>query len=203
MCVCVRVCACVRERERIGKGEGRIGWDTVSVLVWDEERTKGVNLSQCGGNMDLCLSSWPSCIVSTSMFGIFAPKCEPFSFIPPVHIDTIDLTHGTLALLTSTTGLESSVKIQTLLMGDTVVTSLPSFLFESGYKFSVPLKGSVSVEVVMTRKSNTIRNFLCNILQCPVVLTCLKTSLSSTTMSTLKPVDQPKPPSWWFHSLKL
>ena len=57
-------------------------------------------------------------------------------------------------------------------------------LFESGYKFSVPLDASVSVEVVVTRRSNTIRNFPCTVLQCPVVLTSLKSSLISTTVST-------------------
>ena len=34
-------------------------------------------------------------------------------------------------------------------------------LFESGYKFSVSLDANVSVEVVVTRKSNTIRMFVC------------------------------------------
>ena len=32
-------------------------------------------------------------------------------------------------------------------------------LFESGCKFSVPVDANVSVEVVVTRKSNTLRNF--------------------------------------------
>ena len=59
-------------------------------------------------------------------------------------------------------------------------------LFESGYKFSVPLDADVSVEVVVTRKSNTIRNIPCTVLQCPVVLTSLKASLVSTTVSILK-----------------
>ena len=59
-------------------------------------------------------------------------------------------------------------------------------LFESDYKFSVPLDASVSVEVVVTRKSNTIRNIPCTVLQCPVVMTSLKASLSFTTVSTLK-----------------
>ena len=45
----------------------------------------------------------------------------------------------------------------------------------------------MSVEVVATRKSNTIRNFPCTVLQCPVVLISLKSSLVSVTMSTLKP----------------
>ena len=49
--------------------------------------------------------------------------------------------------------------------------------FESGYKFCVPLDANVSVEVVGTRKSNTIRNFPCTALQCPVVLTSLKQAL--------------------------
>ena len=44
----------------------------------------------------------------------------------------------------------------------------------------------MSVEVVVTRKSNTIRNFPCTILQSPVVLTRLKASLVSTTVSTHK-----------------
>ena len=59
-------------------------------------------------------------------------------------------------------------------------------LCESGYKVSVPLDASVSVESVVTRKSNTIRNFPCTLLQYPVVLTSLKASLVSTTVSTLK-----------------
>ena len=42
------------------------------------------------------------------------------------------------------------------------------------------------VEIVVTRKSNTIRNFPCTVLQCPVVLSSLKASLSYTTLSTLK-----------------
>ena len=58
-------------------------------------------------------------------------------------------------------------------------------LFESGYKFRVPLDTNVSVEVVMTSKSNTVRNFPNTVLQCPVVLTSLKASLISTTVSTL------------------
>ena len=58
-------------------------------------------------------------------------------------------------------------------------------LFKSGYKFSVPLDANASVEVVVTRKSNTTRNFLCTVLQCPVVLTSLKASLSSTTVSSI------------------
>ena len=66
------------------------------------------------------------------------------------------------------------------LRGDTVVTT--KFGFESGYRFSVPLDANVSVEVVVMRKYNTIRNFL----KCQVVLTSLKASLVSTTVSTLK-----------------
>ena len=58
-------------------------------------------------------------------------------------------------------------------------------LFESGYKFSVPLDVKVSVEVVVTGKSNTIKNFPCTVLQCPVVLTSSKAGLVSTTMSAL------------------
>ena len=58
-------------------------------------------------------------------------------------------------------------------------------LFESGYRFIVPLDAIVSVEFVVRRKSNTIRNFPCTVLQCPVVLTSLKASLSSTTVSAL------------------
>ena len=50
---------------------------------------------------------------------------------------------------------------------------LAQLLFDSGYKFSVPLDAIVSVEVVVTRKSNSIRNFPCTVLQCPVVLTSL------------------------------
>ena len=52
------------------------------------------------------------------------------------------------------------------------------FWFESGYTFSVPLDADVSVEVVVTKKSNTIRNFLSTVLQCPVLV--------STAVSTLK-----------------
>ena len=55
-------------------------------------------------------------------------------------------------------------------------------LFASGYKFSVPLGANLSVEVVTTRKSSTLRNFPCTVLQCPVVLTSLKASLVSTTV---------------------
>ena len=62
----------------------------------------------------------------------------------------------------------------------------PKLLFESGYKFSVPVDANASVQVVVTKKSNTIRNFPCTVLQCPVVLTSLRASLSSTTVSTLK-----------------
>ena len=58
-------------------------------------------------------------------------------------------------------------------------------VFESGYNFSVPLDADVSVEVVVTRKSNTIRNSPCTVLHCPVVLTSLKASLVSTTLSVL------------------
>ena len=43
----------------------------------------------------------------------------------------------------------------------------------------------MSVEVVVTRKSNTIRNSQCTVLQRPVVLTSLKASLVSTTVSAL------------------
>ena len=57
-------------------------------------------------------------------------------------------------------------------------------VYESGYKFSVSLDASVSVEVVVTRISNTIRNFPSAVLQRPVVLTSLKASLVSTTVST-------------------
>ena len=62
----------------------------------------------------------------------------------------------------------------------------PQLLFKSGYKLNVPLDTSVSVEIVVTRKSNTIRNFPCTVLQCPVVLTSLKASLISTAVSALK-----------------
>ena len=58
-------------------------------------------------------------------------------------------------------------------------------LFESGHKFSVRLDANVSVEVVVTRKSNTIRNFTCTVLQCPLVLTSLKASSVSATVPTL------------------
>ena len=60
------------------------------------------------------------------------------------------------------------------------MTSLPSFCFKSGYKFSVSLDADVSVAVVGTRKSDTKRNFPCIALQCPVVLTSLKSNLVST-----------------------
>ena len=65
-------------------------------------------------------------------------------------------------------------------------------LFESGYKFSVPLDTNESVEVVVTRRSYTIRNFSSTVLQCPDVLTSVKVSLPSTTVCTLTHV----PPSW-------
>ena len=66
--------------------------------------------------------------------------------------------------------------------------------FESGYKFRVPLDAIVSVEGVVTRKSNTIRNFPCTVLQSPVVLTSSKASLVSATVPTLKqPRTEPKP----------
>ena len=58
-------------------------------------------------------------------------------------------------------------------------------LFESVYKFRVLLDVNVSLEVVVTRKSNTTRNFSCTVLQFPVVLTSLKASLISTTVSVL------------------
>ena len=60
-----------------------------------------------------------------------------------------------------------------------------NLLFESGYKFSVPLDANVSVEVVVTNKSDTTRNFWCTVLQSPVVLTTLNASLVSTTVSAL------------------
>ena len=64
-------------------------------------------------------------------------------------------------------------------------------LFESDYKISVPVDVNVSVEVVVTRKSNTIRNFPCTVRQCPVVLTTLKASLVCTAVSTLNgPINQ-------------
>ena len=53
-------------------------------------------------------------------------------------------------------------------------------------KFSVPLDANVSVEVVVRRKSDTLRNFPSTLLQCPVVLTSLKASLVTTTVSTFK-----------------
>ena len=59
-------------------------------------------------------------------------------------------------------------------------------LFESGYKLCVPVDASVSVEVVVTRKSNTVRNFPSTVLQCPVVLTSFKPILASATKSTLR-----------------
>ena len=49
---------------------------------------------------------------------------------------------------------------------------------------NVPVDASVFVEVVVTRKSNTIRDFPSAVLQCPVVLTSLKSILVSTTVST-------------------
>ena len=36
-----------------------------------------------------------------------------------------------------------------------MLTSCTKLLFDSGYRFSVPLDAIVSVEVVVTRKSNT------------------------------------------------
>ena len=59
-------------------------------------------------------------------------------------------------------------------------------LFERGYKSCVPLDANVSVEVVVGRKSNTVRNFPSTVLQYPVVLTRLIASLISTTVCTLK-----------------
>ena len=55
----------------------------------------------------------------------------------------------------------------------------------------------MSVEVGVTRKSNTIRNFPCTALQSPVVLTSLKDCLVNTTVSTLKS-DQVKSDSLLF-----
>ena len=66
------------------------------------------------------------------------------------------------------------------------MTSCTKLLFDSGYKFRVPLDASVSAEVVVTRKSDTIRNFPCTVLQSPVVLTSLKAILVSTAVCTLK-----------------
>ena len=43
-------------------------------------------------------------------------------------------------------------------------------LFESGYKFSVPVDAIVYAEFVVARKSNTIRNFPYTVLQRPIVL---------------------------------
>ena len=57
-------------------------------------------------------------------------------------------------------------------------------LFESGYKFSVPLDANVSAEVVVTKKFNTTRNFPCTVLQSPVVLTTLNAILVSTSVSS-------------------
>ena len=68
------------------------------------------------------------------------------------------------------------------------MTSCTKPLFDSGYKFRVPVDTNASVEVVVTRKSNRIRNFHCTVLQCPVVLTSLESSLVSTTLSILKMV---------------
>ena len=62
-------------------------------------------------------------------------------------------------------------------------------LFANGYMFSVPLDASLSAEVVLTRKSNTIRHFPCTVLQCPIVLITLKVSLVSTTVSTLNRIE--------------
>ena len=44
----------------------------------------------------------------------------------------------------------------------------------------------MSVEVVVTRNSNAIRNSTCTVLQCPIVLTHLIASLVSTAVSSLK-----------------
>ena len=59
-------------------------------------------------------------------------------------------------------------------------------LFESGYKFRVPLDSAVSVENVMTSKTITIQNFPCILRHCPVVLSSLKAGLVCTTVSPLK-----------------
>ena len=48
------------------------------------------------------------------------------------------------------------------------------------------MDADVSVEVVETRKSKTIRNFSCTVLQGPVALTSLKAILVTPTVSTLK-----------------
>ena len=49
-------------------------------------------------------------------------------------------------------GVSKDIKVR---HGSDVFTK---FWFESSCKFSVPLDADVSVEVVVTRKSNTIRN---------------------------------------------
>ena len=59
-------------------------------------------------------------------------------------------------------------------------------VFESGHKCSVLLDANVSVEVVVTKKYYTTRNFPCTVLQSPVVLITLKAGLVSTTVYTLK-----------------
>ena len=76
-----------------------------------------------------------------------------------------------------------------ILKGDIVVTNLPSFCFR-GLQVQCSCGCQWLVEVVVTRKSNTIRNFACTVLQCPVVLTSLKASLVSTTVSTLKQLQK-------------
>ena len=68
----------------------------------------------------------------------------------------------------------ASLLADCLLKGRYGSDQFTKFWFESGYKFSGPVDADVSVEVVVTRKSNTIRNCPSTVLQCPVVLTSLK-----------------------------
>ena len=58
-------------------------------------------------------------------------------------------------------------------------------LFKSGYKFSFPLDANGSVEVVVTRKYYTIRNFPCIVIQWPVVLISLKINVTWSALPCL------------------
>ena len=113
------------------------------------------------------LCRWPSGKPPSSRAG--DPRIEPF-FPRSSHISDLRGRHGSDYFI--------------------------KFLFESGYKFSVPVDASVSVEVVVTRKSNATRNFPRAVLLCSVVLISLKASLVSTTVSTLKNLTPLWLPSW-------
>ena len=58
------------------------------------------------------------------------------------------------------------------------MTGLPSFCLRVTTSAVFLWDVNVSVMVVVTRKSNTVRNFSCTVLQCPVVLTSLNLAWS-------------------------